>query len=126
MSVLPLAFLGFGLLFVVIGVVTVVNDRRRRRDWQRYPGRVVASRLDEGKFQSQVAYLHHGREVTFWNRFSSTTLTDPVGRTVEVLVNPDDPHDAVVSGVLPGGAVVGSLLVLVGAVAAVLGASWLR
>ena len=116
-SGLPLGLLGFGLLLVVIGLITLTRDRRRRESWQSYPGRVVASRLEDGQFRSCVAYLRDGREVTFWNRFTGSALTDPVGREVEVLVNPEDPGDAVVSGGLAGGSTVGTGVTVVGAVA---------
>jgi len=107
MSLLPLVLVVVGVLSVVLGGVTVVRDRQRRQDWQATPGRVVASRLEDGQFRSRVAYVWEGRERAFWNRFSATALTDPVGREVEVLVNPEDPDDAVVSRGLVGGSVVG-------------------
>lgn len=107
MSLLPLVLVVVGGLSVVLGGVTVVRDRQRRRDWRIAPGRVVASRLEDGQFRSRVAYVRDGRERAFWNRFSATALTDPVGREVEVLVNPENPDDAVVSRGLVGGSVVG-------------------
>jgi Protein of unknown function (DUF3592) len=126
MSVLPLAFLAFGLLFVLLGVTSLVRHRRRRSSWSTFPGRVVGSRLDDGQIRSRVAYVHDGREVTFWNRYTSTTMTDPVGREVEVLVNPDDPNDAVVSGGLVGGGTVGIAMLFFGAAAIVFGLVLLR
>ena len=53
-SGLPLGLLGFGLLLVVIGLVTLTRDRQRRESWQSHPGRVVASRLDDGHCRSRV------------------------------------------------------------------------
>ena len=120
-SWLPLGLLGFGLLFVILGLTTWTKDRRRRASWLPFRGRVVASRLDDGQFQSRVAYLRDGHELTFWNRFTSTALTDPVGREVDVLVNPGDPDDAVVSAGLARGGTVGIALTVCGAVAAVAG-----
>ena len=125
MSGLPLVFVVVGVLFVVLGAVTVVRDRARRRDWPTTPGRVVASRLEDGQFRSRVAYVWDGREHAFWNRFSATALTDPVGREVEVLVNPEDPGDAVVSRGLVGGSVVGFALAAFGLVALGFGSAWL-
>jgi hypothetical protein len=128
MSWLPLAFLGFGLLFVVLGARTVFRDRHRRSEWLPAPGRVVASRLsgDDGQLQCQVAYRREGREVLFWNPFSSTTMGDPVGREVEVLVNPDDPADAVVSRGLAGGSITGYVFIAFGLFAVAFGAYQLR
>jgi hypothetical protein len=126
LSVMPLAFIAFGLLFVVIGATTLVRHRRRSQSWRTYPGRVVGSRLDDGQIRSRVAYVQDGREYTFWNRFTSTTMTDPVGREVEVLVNPEDPNDAVVSGGLVGGGTVSWAMLLFGAAAVVFGFVLLR
>ncbi len=126
MGVLPVAVLAFGLLFVVLGSSTLLQARRRRRHWTPYPGRVVATKLDDGQVSSRIADVREGRERQFWNRFTSTTVTDPVGREVEVLVNPDDPDDAVVGAGLAGGAAVGSALLLFGVVAVVVGLFLLR
>jgi hypothetical protein len=81
---------------VVAGARILVRAGRRQRQWRTYPGRVVASRLDEGHFQFQVAFDHDGREIRFWNPYTTTLGVDPVGRDVEVLVNPADPSQAVV------------------------------
>ena len=94
---IALAFLGFGAFFVVAGATILVRAVRRQRQWRTYPGRVVASRLDDGQFQFQVAFDHDGREIRFWNPYTTTLGVDPVGRDVEVLVSPDDPSHAVVS-----------------------------
>lgn len=123
LSWLPWGFLAFGLLFLFLGLRTVIKDRRRRESWPTYPGRVVGSRLDDGRTQSQVSYLRDGREITFWNRYSSTTMSDPVGRDVEVMVNPEDPEDAVVGHGLVGGGLVGFAFIVFGIVAAVAGVS---
>jgi hypothetical protein len=120
-SWLPLGLLAFGLLFVVLGLASWTKDRRRRASWLFFPGRVVASRLDDGQLRSRVAYLRDGREVTFWNPFTSTALTDPVGREVDVLVNPADSDDAVVSAGLAGGGTVGIALAAFGVVAVAAG-----
>jgi hypothetical protein len=45
--------------------------------------------------QFQVAF-DDGRQVRFWNRIVSGTGINPVGRVVDVVVNPDHPTDAVV------------------------------
>jgi hypothetical protein len=120
-SWLPLGLLAFGVLFVIHGYATWTRDRRRRASWLPYPGRVVATRLDDGQFHSRIAYLRDGHELTFWNRFTSTALTDPVGREVDVLVNPDDPDDAAVSAGLAGGGTVGIVLMAFGVLAALVG-----
>ena len=120
-SVLPLALFVIGLLLAALGVETRRRDRRRREEWVTYPGRVVASRLEDGQFRSCVAYQRDGREVVFWNRFSATALTDPVGREVEVLVNPDDPDDAVVGRGAVNGSSVAAALVIGGALVASVG-----
>ena len=86
----------------------------------------MASRLEDGQFRSRVAYVWNGRERAFWNRFTATTMTDPVGREVEVLVNPEDPDDAVVAGGLAGGSVVGFALLAFGILALGFAAAWLR
>ena len=123
-QVAPLLALGatlLGALLVVLGVRALLSSRRQRRTWLPYPGRVVASRLDGEQVRCQVAYARDGSEVRFWNRYTSTVVGDPVGREVSVLVNPRDPHDAVVAGGLVGGSTVGVFFVLAGALAVVLG-----
>lgn len=110
-----------GALFVVLGVRALVSDGRRRRTWLPFPGRVVASRLDDEQVRCQVAYLRDGTEVRFWNRYTSTVLLDPVGREVGVLVNPEDPADAVVSSGLVSGSTVGVVFVVAGALAVAVG-----
>lgn len=121
LSWLPWGFLAFGLLFIVLGASTVIKDRRRRESWPTFPGRVVGSRLDDGQTQSQVSYLRDGRAIVFWNRFTSTTVTDPVGREVEVMVNPEDPSDAVVGRGLVGGSAAGIGFLVFGVIATVVG-----
>ena len=100
----------FGQTFTLIGAGFVLlgasssswgpphpgSTRRRRLTWLRYPGRVVATRPDGDLMRCQVAYWRDGTQVLFWNRYTSSVLRDPVGRDVPVLVNPEDPHDAVV------------------------------
>lgn len=92
-----LAVLALGVIFVSLGILTLVRARRRQRGWRSYHGKVVASRLSGGHIRFQVAFDHDGREVRFWNRYTSAGGVDPVGRELEVLVNPADPNDAVVS-----------------------------
>ena len=122
LSWLPWAFLAFGLMFIFLGLRTVTGERRRRESWPTYPGWVVGSRLSDGQTQSRVSYQRDGREITFWNRYSSTTMSDPVGREVEVMVNPEDPDDAVVGHGLVGGGLVGLAFIVFGAMALVGGA----
>ena len=118
---IPLVVVLFGLFFLASGVRTVLAGRQRAQTWRTVPGRVVASRLDDGQFRCQVAFTLDGREVRFWNRFTSSALSDPVGRDVEVLVDPDDPSQAVVSRGLVGASVVGLAFCAVGALATVIG-----
>ncbi len=115
---LALVELAVGLLLMVLGLVLLLRDRRRRAEWPSYPGRVVTSRLDDGKIRYQVTYRRDGREATFWNRYYA--VTDPVGREVEVLVNPDDPDDALVSAGNGGGSRVGLGLAAFGLLVVVL------
>ncbi len=123
LPLVALGFLAFGVLFVVIGVRTLRSDGLRRRTWHATSGQVVASRLDGEQVRCQVAYRRpDGTEVLFWNRYTSTVMGDPVGRAVQVLVNPSDPHDAVVSSGLVGGSLLGAVLVSIGGVFAVVGA----
>ena len=126
MLLLPVVAVVVGVLFVVLGAAAVLRDHRRRQDWPTTPGRVVASRLEDGQFRSRVAYVWNGRERAFWNRFTATAVTDPVGREVEVLVNPEDPGDAVVATGLAGGSVVGFALLAFGILALGFAAAWLR
>lgn len=118
---LSLAFVLLGALVVVLGVRGLVSSRRQRRTWRPYPGRVVASRLDDDQVRCQVAYSRDGTEVRFWNRHTSTVVRDPVGREVTVLVNPADPYDAVVSDGLVTGSTVGVVLVVAGSLALAVG-----
>lgn len=117
----PLLVVLFGLFFLGSGVRTVLVGRQRAQTWRAVPGRVVASRLDDGQYRCQIAFRHDGREIRFWNRFTSSALSDPVGRAVEVLVDPDDPSQAVVSRGLVGASAVGLVFCAVGALATVVG-----
>jgi hypothetical protein len=121
-----LAFLGVGAFFVVAGATTLVRAGRRQRQWRTYPGRVVASRLDDGQFRFQVAFDHDGREIRFWNRHTTSLGVDPVGRDVEVLVNPADPSEAVVSKGQSRPEVVGVGFLVFGVVAVVIGVNMVR
>ena len=121
----PFLLLGFGVFFAIFGVRTLIVGRRRRAQWQQVPGWVVGSRLEDGETRCQVAFRHAGRDVVFWSRHSSTMASDPVGREVQVLVNPADPSDAVVaSGSAGSGAAAVSLLTF-GVLACGVGLVWL-
>lgn len=111
-----------GVLLAVLGGRMLATARRRRRTWHSCPGQVVASRWDGEQTRCQVAYRRDGTDVLFWNRYTSTVIGDPVGRPVQVLVNPADPHDAVVGSGLITGTTVGVVLVLVGGFFCVVGA----
>lgn len=115
--------LAFGGLFVAIGVLTTNADRRRRRTWTPLTGVVVGSRLDgDGHQRFQIEYLDRtGTPIRFWNRYSTSGGADRTGQPVDVLVNPADPGDAVVSGGAATGRLVGSALFAFGALAEVLG-----
>jgi hypothetical protein len=123
---MTLAFLGYGAFFVVAGATILVRAGRRRRQWRTYPGGVVASRLDDGQFRFQVAFDHDGREIRFWNRHTAGLGVDPVGRDVEVLVNPADPNQAVVSKGQSRPEVVGVAFLVFGVVAMVIVVNMVR
>lgn len=110
-----------GLIFLGLGLRDLLAGRQRARDWRTVPGRVVASRLDDGHVRAKVAFQHEGREIQFWNRYSSTTVTDPVGREVQVLVDPADPSRAVVSRGLVGSGTAGIAFCAFGVLATVIG-----
>jgi Protein of unknown function (DUF3592) len=123
---IALSALGFGVLFAAMGVATLVRAARRRRHWHVHQGTVVASRLDDGQFRFQVAFAYGGREIRFWNPYTTASGVDPVGRDVEVLVNPDDPAQAVVSRGQSRPEVVGAAFLAFGVVALLIGARLAR
>jgi hypothetical protein len=123
---ITLALLGVGAFFVVTGATILVRAGRRQRQWRTYPGRVVASRLDDGQFRFQVAFDHDGREIRFWNRHTTVVGVDPVGRDVEVLVNPANPSQAVVSKGQSRPEVAGVGFLVFGVVAMVIGVNMVR
>lgn len=123
---MALAFLGFGALFAASGATILLPAFRRRQRWDTRPGRVVASRLDDGQFRFQVAFEHDGREIRFWNRYTTSFGVDPAGRDVQVLVDPDDPARAVVSNGQARPEAAGLAFVVVGIVALVIGANLAR
>lgn len=107
----------FGGFFLVNGVRTVRADSLRRRTWRPYPGEVVATDFDGEQTRCQVAYRRaDGTTAIFWNFFTSTVVRDPVGRPVQVLENPADPHEAVVAGGIVSGDLVGTVFAVVGGV----------
>ena len=120
------AFLGVGALFVVMGATTLVRAGRRQRQWRAYQGKVIASRLEDGQFRFQVAFDHDGREIRFWNRHTTAIGVDPVGRDVEVLVNPADPSQAVVSRGQSRPEFAGVGFLVFGVVAVVIGVNMVR
>ena len=125
-AILSWAIVGFGALFLILGVSTLTSSARRNRSWVRVPGRIVGSRLDSlndssGGFRYQVSFDWQGRTVTFWNRFVTSGGIDRTGSEVEVLVDPAHPDDAVVSRGIAGGAAVGVAFVVFGAVALIVG-----
>ena len=127
LSWLPVAPFLFGSLLILLGISSVVRDSRRRSQWQAYTGRVVGTRLDDGTIQCRIAYVRDGREYVFWNPYSSSMMTDPVGREVQLLANPSDPLDAMVSqGLVGGGSAMGVILILFGALALGVGFFWFR
>ena len=123
---ITLAFLGVGAFFVVAGATIFVRAGRRQRQWRTYPGRVVASRLEDGQFRFQVAFDHDGREIRFWNRHTTALGVDPVGRDLDVLVNPADPSQAVVSKGQSRPEVAGVGFLVFGVVAMVIGVNMVR
>jgi hypothetical protein len=113
-----------GVFFMGTGVGMLQRSRRRRRTWTRRTGLVVGSRLFNGQIESQVTFSDDSGPVTFWNRFTTSFTTDPVGRTVDVLVNPDDRSDAVVANGPAAPSIVAGVFVAFGLVAVLAGA-WL-
>lgn len=118
--------LAFGALFLILGVRVLMSSARRSKTWIRVPGRIVGSRLDSlgdsaGGFRYQISFDWHGRTVSFWNRFVTSGGFDKTGREVEVMVNPDDPDDAVVSRGIIGGQAVGVSFVAFGLIALIFG-----
>jgi Protein of unknown function (DUF3592) len=120
------AFLGVGALFAIMGATTLVRAGRRRRQWRTYQGKVIASRLDDGQFRFQVAFDHDGREIRFWNRHTTAIGIDPVGRDVEVLADPADPSQAVVSKGQSRPEFAGVGFLVFGVVAMVIGVNMVR
>jgi hypothetical protein len=120
-AVFSAAFVLLGGGFLLLGVRTLVSHRRQRLTWHPYPGRVVATRPDGDQVRCQVAYDRDGTKVLFWNRYTSTVVRNPVGRDVAVLVNPADPHDAVVAGGIVDGSTVGVVFVVAGSLALAIG-----
>ena len=125
-SILGWAAVGFGALFLILGVRTLVSARRRHRTWTRVPGLIVGSRLDSSGdsssgFRYQVSFDWQGRTVTFWNRFVTSGGFDKTGQNVEVQVNPENPDDAVVSRGIAGGQTVGIAFTAFGLLALVVG-----
>ena len=116
------AFVLVGGLFVLLGARALASNRRQRLTWLPYAGRVVATRPDGDQTRCQVAYDRDDTVVLFWNRYTSTVVRNPVGRDVAVLVNPADPHDAVVAGGIVGGSTFGVVLVAAGSLAVATGA----
>ena len=120
---LPIGITCFGLVFVAIAAKTLRDSRRQRRTWILRPGRIVRSRLDTDGIRFQVAFDNNGTEQTFWNRFYSGSGIDPVGKTVDVRVNPQNPADAVVvRGVAATGMVTAVAFLVFGAFATTIGA----
>ena len=75
----------------------------------------------DGQIRAQVAFQYEGRPITFWNRFTTGTGIDPVGRDVDILVNPADPTDAVVVRGATRPSTVGWAFVAFGVIAVVIG-----
>jgi hypothetical protein len=119
---MAVAFLCAGALFAVSGVTVLVRAVRRRRRWQPCAGTVVSSRLDDGQFRFQVAFDYDGREIRFWNPYTTSVGIDPVGRDVTVLVNPADPSQAVVGGGQSRPEITGAGFLAFGVLAMVIGA----
>lgn len=83
----------------------------------------MASRLGDGQFRFQVSFDHDGREIRFWNRYTTSFGVDPVGRGVTVLVNPADPGQAVVGRGRSRPEAAGVGFLVFGVVAMVIGAT---
>jgi len=121
-AVLPLLL---GLFFIGSGVSTLHRSRHRRQTWTRRTGLVVGSRLSDGQIQAQVTFSDDEGPVTCWNRYTSSFATDPVGRTVDVLVNPDDRSDAVMADGPATPALVAAAFVVFGLIAVLVGGAML-
>lgn len=126
LTIVGWAAVAFGALFLLLGVGALVTSARRSKTWIRVPGRIVGSRLDSlgdssSGFRYQVSFPFQGRTVTFWNRYTTSGGVDRTGAEVEVLVDPDNVNDAVVSRGVMGGQAVGVAFVVFGVVALVVG-----
>jgi hypothetical protein len=123
---MAVAFLIFGGFFAVSGATVLIRGGPRRQRWRSCAGTVVSSRLDDGQFRFQVAFDYDGREIRFWNPYTTSVGIDPVGRDVTVLVNPADPTQAVVGGGQSRPELTGVGFLVFGVVAMVIGAKLTR
>lgn len=121
---LPWAFVLGGLLF----------GRHRRQDAGQHPAAardlaaaarvVVGSRsadTETSQVYLHVSYEYAGEQRTFWNRYSSTPLGRTTGRNVDILVNPEDPQEAVVATGAANGRAFGISFALLGLVVLTVG-----
>ena len=114
-----------GLLFLGLGLRMLIRSRHWRRTWTRRAGQVVGSRLSDGQIQSQVTFVDEQGQVTFWNRDTTSFASDPVGRRVEVLVNPEDRSDALVTAGLAAPGFVADAFIVFGVLATAVGVTML-
>ncbi len=77
------------------------------RDAAGAPG---ASRFNDGQLRCQVAFVQDGREIMLLDQCTSSALSDPVGRAVELPFDPADPSRALVSRGVMGFVVVGGVV----------------
>jgi hypothetical protein len=123
---LPRLFLGIGIVAVAIGAVWTFTTARFVSGAERTGGTVIdLSRSEDSEgsvtYSPIVRFKVEGRTIQF-TASSSSSSPPSVGERVEVLYDPDDPHDARLSGFLDlwgGPMIVGGL----GIVFAVIGSA---
>jgi hypothetical protein len=127
LPLLAVVFTAMGTLFVVVGVRTIIQVRRRKRTWIRYPGEAfdyvwrsggrnstqywMLRWIDSGGVQ-RIAQNPHG---TSGGTFKSFPFP------VTVLVDPQNPRRAQVADGLHSGGATGWIFSVVGGMFAVVG-----
>jgi hypothetical protein len=127
----------FGLFLGVMGIITIISGGKQKK-WPTVNGRVLASRLEEKREEVhdeertrprvgfaavvEYEYIHQGERCTAstlsmaekqYARSLAQKVIDkyPVGTTVKVYVNPENPVEAVLE---PGGSLSGIMFLIIG------------